>query len=52
MLADRISGYKDNIAATAAWTVSPQSRLPDGAFLSSSTRIVPYDANLAAIALA
>ena len=44
--------YRRNINATAAWTVSSKSRLPDGGILSASNRIVPYDANLAAIALA
>jgi hypothetical protein len=43
--------YATNITATADWTVSSASSLPDGAILYTSTEIEPYFANLAAIGL-
>ncbi|PYX58208.1 MAG: hypothetical protein DMG76_09765 [Acidobacteria bacterium] len=44
--------YQRNIVATANWTTSGASSLPDGAILYASTRIMPYYSNLAAIGLA
>jgi hypothetical protein len=44
--------YQRNITATANWTTSGASSLPDGAILYTSTRIMPYYSNLAAIGLA
>lgn len=43
--------YHRNIDATADWTTSLSSSLPDGAILFTSTKIVPYYSNLAAIGL-
>lgn len=44
--------YHKNITATADWTTSAASSLPDGAILFTSTEIKPYFSNLAAIGLA
>lgn len=43
--------YQQNVSATANWTVSSASSLPDGAILFTPTRIIPYYSNLAAIGL-
>jgi hypothetical protein len=43
--------YSADITATANWTVSSSSSLPDGAILDNSTEIEPYFGNLAAIGL-
>lgn len=43
--------YRQNITATANWTTSSASSLPDGAVLYTSTQIMPYYSNLAAIGL-
>lgn len=43
--------YHRNIASSADWTTSSASSLPDGAILYTSTEIVPYYSNLAAIGL-
>jgi len=43
--------YQRNITATANWTTSGASSLPDGAILYTSTEIVPYYSNLAALGL-
>jgi hypothetical protein len=44
--------YRRNITATANWTTSGASSLPDGAILYTPTLIMPYYSNLAAIGLA
>ena len=44
--------YQRNITAAVNWTTSDVSSLPDGAILYTSTRIMPYYSNLAAIGLA
>jgi hypothetical protein len=44
--------YRRKITARADWTASDASSLPGGAILYTSTRIMPYYSNLAAIGLA
>ena len=43
--------YRQNITATANWTTSSASTLPDGAILYTADQIMPYYSNLAAIGL-
>lgn len=50
-LSGQTPNYRNNITATANWTVSSASSLPDGAILYTPIQIMPYYSNLAAIGL-